>query len=237
MPSRVQRCHCVSQRCDALEHEHVCVMCFFFAVPVAEDGSLGRALRSNVNIVSNQVSVFSQVTLTHSFPELAAIGDERERRHTHRSGRTASSSKEDKSNRSVDVALLRSSIVEQSLCTLMERRQFRRSLVHSACVLSSRCRHTAGKSAARSGVWQCRLWLALNQSLCRSPCLSFPCVPACVLLHLLFRRCVLGSREVFLRVVETQPTTTGKRTTRDLNCFASCCTAHSTSASMSCGWC
>ena len=78
---------------------------------------------------------------------------------------TASSSKEDKSNRSVDVALLQSSIVDQSLCTLMERRQFRRSLVHSASVLSSRRRQTAGKPAARSGVGNAALTCLKSVSL------------------------------------------------------------------------
>ena len=126
--------------------------------------------------------------------------------------------------------MLQSSIVEQSLCTLMERRQLRRSLVHSACVLSSRRRLPKNQPRVLESAMS--LWLALNQSLCRSPRLSFPCVPACVLLHLLCRRCAALEKS-FSESVETQPTTTG--TTRDMNCFASCCTPHPTSASSSCG--
>ena len=172
--SRVQRCHCVSQRCDALEHEHVCVMCLFIAVPVAEDRSLGRDLRSNVNIMSNQVSVFSHVARTKWW--------------------TASSSKEYKANRSVDVALLQSSIVEQSLCTLMERRQLRRSLVHSACVLSSRCRRTAEKSAARPGVGNVALACSKSVSLSLSASLFSlrPCL--CAVAPLVSSVCCVGEK-------------------------------------------
>ena len=114
----------------------------------------------------------------------------------------------------------------------MDRRQLRRSLVHSACVLSSRRRQTAEKSAARPGVGNVALACPKSVSLSLSASLFSlrPC--CCVLLHLLCRRCAALDKS-FSESVETQPTTTG--TTRDMNCFASCCTPHPTSASSSCG--